>query len=238
MDAALISGLFALSGAIGGQVLNNLLTSNRERKKYEKEVYQELYSPVLLDIVAFYDIKTNWRRGHDIKDHIVEENLAKEIRDKISSNIKYANSSIISAYQELKRFDYLEDLSGFAEERQWLFLCKTVLSEAYCFLKKEKLLYQNQLDLINEYRIKFFLWFTIVDHVKDAVTPVEVMSGFWCVSSDAFTESFYEHLLVRFEKVKREYFKDVFEDEFKRYIQEGCEEIFEEMIDKIDNQIP
>ncbi|MDT0161871.1 hypothetical protein [Bacillus sp. AG4(2022)] len=235
---ALISGLFALSGALGGQVLNNILTNNREGKKYEKEVYQELYSPVLLDIIALYDIRTNFRRSHDIKDHIIEENLVNEIKEKINNNIKHANSAVISAYQELKRFDYYEDLSGFAEERLKLLLYKTLLSEAYNHLKKEKLLNQSQLSLINEYRIKYFLWYMMVDYIKDSVTPVEIMSRFWCISEDVYTDSFYEHLQVRFEKVERGFFKDVFESEFKGYILDDCEDMFADMLEKIDNQIP
>ncbi|MGF6950097.1 hypothetical protein QF028_002602 [Neobacillus sp. B4I6] len=233
----LISGLFALTGALVGQAYNNFLTNKRERKKYEKEIYQELFSPILLDIIAFYDIKTNWRRGHDIRDHVKEDDLVLHIKEKISSNIKYANSPIISAYHDLKRFDYYEDFTGFIQEQKWLKLCLTLLDETYKFVKKEKLLHENQLVLINNYRIKYFIWYLLIEHIGDQDQATEIISAFWCISPETFTESFYEHLLVRFEHVKREYFATVFESELKHLVIDGCEGLFQEMVERIENNI-
>jgi hypothetical protein len=113
VNTALISGLFALTGAIIGQVVNNRLTIKREDQKYKKEVYQELYSPILNDLYAIVDITLNYRKGHDIKQEVHEEDYWGNVLHLVENNLKYASPEVVSAYQELSKFQYYDDFSGF-----------------------------------------------------------------------------------------------------------------------------
>jgi hypothetical protein len=104
---------------------------------------------LFLKIIAYYDVKTDFRRAHDIKDNINEFELIDSIKDTVKSNMKYANSSIISSYYELNRYEYYEDFSGFAEEIYFINLCHVLLDEMYVYVKEEKILGSQHITLFN-----------------------------------------------------------------------------------------
>ncbi|ASS70096.1 hypothetical protein [Bacillus atrophaeus] len=100
----LIPLLAAILGAILGQLLSHLFTHQREKKKLEKEVYQNLVAPYLNDVIFYINSETIIRAQHDLEERIDIEQVIKNI----NQNIKYGNSKLFLAL-----FDYQDSRTYF-----------------------------------------------------------------------------------------------------------------------------
>jgi len=54
--------------------------------------------PLLNKIIAYYDVKTNFRRGHDVCDNVSETDIEQDVITHVFNNIKYASSRLISEF--------------------------------------------------------------------------------------------------------------------------------------------
>lgn len=141
---AIITGSAALLGAVLAQILSHWFTIRRENNKYYREVYQNLLSPILLDIYYYFEIATHFRKGHDTKDGINEDILIQNVINHIQKNIKYANPKLISAFERYKGFGYFEDLSGLFQESSKLDLIIAILDQAILLSRKVDLFEKEQ----------------------------------------------------------------------------------------------
>src|SRR5215216_5093398 len=118
IQTALIAGAVALIVAIItqtvsviNQILTHRLTQARETQKYYNEIYQMLFAPVVSDAFLYFDMISNFRRGHDTTPEM-EREVKNKVIGHIGNNLIYASPHLISAHHEIatQRF---KDETGF-----------------------------------------------------------------------------------------------------------------------------
>ncbi|MDP7988250.1 hypothetical protein Q9B79_00190 [Bacillus sp. MHSD_36] len=103
-DWAIVVGFFvtAISGVIV-QLASHYLTKIREEKKYQKECYQTLFSPIVFKVIKY--IQAENVRGFKEK----PDKLFKEIIDHLGLNIKYAAPRFVMKYENFRHVDFKLD---------------------------------------------------------------------------------------------------------------------------------
>lgn len=230
VNTALISGIFALTGAIIGQIINNKLTIKRDQDKYNKESYQELYSPILNDLYAVVDISLHFRKGHDTNIETHEEDYWDNILYIVETKLKYAGSNVVSAYQELIKYNYIEDYTGFTKEIKRVKLARILLDEIHDLVLNTGIMDSEQLNKINYYRNIYLLWENIFDYLGDRNLSEMVMKYHWIYDSEKLSASFYENIKMRFDLVRKEYFPNIFYELISEIVNEECLDIFESQV--------
>ena len=117
----IITGLFALSGALFAQIIAHRFAISRDNNKFNKEVLQKLYLPILFDIYMYLDISTPRKRSAEIKYDLRDDKSITEVGDKIvnhiSNNIMYASNNLINSYHDFKTHYYKTDtVDGYANK--------------------------------------------------------------------------------------------------------------------------
>ncbi|MEK3801783.1 MULTISPECIES: hypothetical protein [Bacillus] len=127
-SAATLIGAFI--GACVAQYFSHRLVLKRERKSNQRVFYNELYAPILLEMYTYCDYITEFNRGILKDKHpIDEEKLLDEINKHIGKNLKYASPKIINAYNKLKQYEYIDDLSGMSVYLSQFNLFEEILNE-------------------------------------------------------------------------------------------------------------
>ncbi|MDF1964690.1 hypothetical protein P2R64_32325 [Priestia megaterium] len=127
--------------AVLGQMAANLFTNKRENKKYDKECFQNFYSPLVFKVIEYVyneSFKTSEMENESFNEIDFEKSLLnpepifEEIIKYMGDNLKYANPELIMIYEEVKAMASLiqrdkEDPSSNVEYR--LSLCREFLLE-------------------------------------------------------------------------------------------------------------
>ncbi|WP_409018009.1 hypothetical protein ACJJTF_16220 [Bacillus velezensis] len=120
----------AFIGACVAQYFSHRLVLKRERKSNQRVFYNELYAPILPEMYTYCDYITEFNRGIMKDKHPIDEKkLLNEINEHIIKNLKYASPKIINAYNKLKQFEYIDDLSGISVDRAQFILFEEILNE-------------------------------------------------------------------------------------------------------------
>lgn len=98
----------SFGAALSAQMAANFFTNRREDKKYDRECFQNLYSPLLLRITKYVSCENY--KAHDEEaiagsfslEELETETLFKEIMEYMGRNLKYAHPEIIIEYEFLK----------------------------------------------------------------------------------------------------------------------------------------
>jgi hypothetical protein len=100
--------VLTIAGSFGAastaQIISHLLTQRREEKKYNKECFQKLYSPIIFKINDYLFCEGLNTSFKDKSLAFDTEKLFNEISDKIGENLMYANTELILEYEELQSF--------------------------------------------------------------------------------------------------------------------------------------
>ncbi|GAB6179948.1 hypothetical protein JCM14036_12670 [Desulfotomaculum defluvii] len=129
----------AFLGAFVAQYISHLLAKKRDKRNYFREIFQNLYSPLLLDVYSYLDIATHFRRGHDIKLEVNDEDILNNIIKYIGDNLKYVTPKLLTYYHTVKIYEYQDDFSGFMNEFHRIKLCEVFLDEFRMVSKKSGL---------------------------------------------------------------------------------------------------
>lgn len=143
LDKPINASIYTLLVALISTILTYYASSIQDKNKYEKERLQVLYVFILKEIITYYKVKTNWRRGHDVCDNVSEKDIQKTITNHIEKNLKYASSSLISEYMKIESYDYIEDFKGDMKDIEFLNFSKIILNDIILLNKKCKVLDSN-----------------------------------------------------------------------------------------------
>ncbi|MDL9994663.1 hypothetical protein [Bacillus stercoris] len=143
----------AFIGACVAQFFSHRLVLRREKKNNQRLYYNELYAPILLKMYKYCDFITEFNKSILKDDPIDEQLLLNEINDHIGEKLKYASPKIINAYNELKRFDYVDDLSGISLDCAQFNLYEEILNELIKIAPYDR----KSKKEISKYRTMYFL---------------------------------------------------------------------------------
>ncbi|PEU16120.1 hypothetical protein [Bacillus sp. AFS019443] len=171
--------LATFTGASIAQVVNYRFTLKKDEKQYDRECYQNLYSPIIYKVLVYYDVKTIYRKDQ-LRVEFKEDEIFEEILELFSKNLKYATPNLISLYEAVKERDIYEDLSG----------QRNVISEIeFCFeLLRESAKNAKSLgikDISNQfmkYRMLYGIWL-VVARYYDYSVGVQLMRREWAVET-------------------------------------------------------
>ncbi|MBW7476685.1 hypothetical protein K0T92_18360 [Paenibacillus oenotherae] len=182
-NPAVITSIATLIGAFIGasvaQYVSHKLSLSREREKYNKEVFQKLFSPIIFEVFGYFDVANAFRKGHDIKLHIDEKEILNKIYVHIAENMRYATPILIGEYYNIKRHEYEDDQSGYYSDVRGMQFISLFLQEARSVIKKAKLSKISVIRQINRYMFNYYLWSGLIRHYEDANSASLIMSYHW-----------------------------------------------------------
>lgn len=159
---ALITASAAFIAGILAQILSHGFTIKRENDKYRREIYQNLYAPILLDVYMYFDLKTFFKKNPTIPD-LNEKKLMDDILNHIEKNIKYASPELISIYQSVKKYEILHDNLGSKDINVGLLLF-IYLNDLYKINQKTKLFTSGIKRKLVQNQVYYGLWALIESH--------------------------------------------------------------------------
>lgn len=169
--------VISISGAFGvaatGQVISHYFSQKREDEKYNKECFQNLYSPAIHKVLEYiyaenFKYTLIFTNEYDI-DHAEEESKKygfdtnrafEEITELLSKNIKYTNPDISMLYEDINsNIKSNNKYEGYLWDDRIL-LCREILIE-YTKLSKKLKLYSKKM----KERLDSALLFTQLYHL-------------------------------------------------------------------------
>lgn len=147
--------------------------------KYERERFQTLYMPLLNKITAYYDVKTHWRRGHDICDSVSEGDIEQYILKHVSDNIRYASSKLISEFMSIDRYNYIEDFKGDMFQIEFLLFNSIILDDVLRLNHKCKIFNSSLEKYINYYYRMYVVYSIIAKATNDEQKSTLFISWQW-----------------------------------------------------------
>ncbi|WP_238883873.1 hypothetical protein [Clostridium sp. YIM B02551] len=159
--------LGALIGATIAQYISHRFTNKREKDKYFKEVYQKLFASVFLDIYAYLDISTHFRRRNDIKYNVNENDLLIKVLKSIENNLMYASPKLITYFNNVKKNQYQNDFSDFRYRIDELNLFTVFLEELYTKSRKMKLLDSRSKKELVKYMVLYKVWIIYSEYYQN-----------------------------------------------------------------------
>ncbi|MEM4997227.1 hypothetical protein WKH56_32050 [Priestia sp. SB1] len=145
--AITIMGSFGAAST--AQIVSHILTNRREKKKYERECLQHLYSPVIFTIIDYIEAEADKASCIEIKEIMESEGeeynekeyeekllrpdpLFEKIINSVGENLKYAHPALIMVYEEVKAMsasfkDNKEEYINIFDSR--IQMCKELLLE-------------------------------------------------------------------------------------------------------------
>lgn len=155
--SAILTASAAFSGALIAQVISHFLSMRRENSKYDREIYQCLFSPIIPEVLSYFDFIVQPYGGNK-KETIKGEDIKKEVINHISNSLKYATPSIILKFDEVRKYKYFDDLSGEHQPLKEMELFFVILEEYYKLVRKNKILDKTNLNGIIHYQVYYLLW--------------------------------------------------------------------------------
>lgn len=156
LDIASNAWVTLIVGAAGAQIINHLIIEKRERKKNWLTARSKFYWPLYTMIINYFETSTAFRRD-DLREQRSPYEIRKEIFEVFEKNIEYADSKILIAFHEYKRFKLYEDFSDNGTFLKELDLFFEVIELFYIkSLKNREIRYD---DVFFKSRILFFqIW--------------------------------------------------------------------------------
>ncbi|MFZ2539946.1 MAG: hypothetical protein WAX04_13785 [Oscillospiraceae bacterium] len=191
--ASIYVAIMAFIGASIAQIVAHCLTMNRERKKWYRETYQKLFAPIISEVYNFIEIRTHFRKGHDVE-QCVDDNLIKmNIIKHIGGNIMYADPDLINSYQ---RHSYRKMVPGFrmSSEIYDLELILSFLDNLYSVVKKLRIFDKETICILNKYRVLYLIWINAFYLFEDNGRTIEFMKYKFYFNTEMFTDRYYRKL--------------------------------------------
>ncbi|WP_134687527.1 hypothetical protein [Brevibacillus migulae] len=194
-EPALIGATIGFVGAITAQIVSHFFTQRRETQKFNKEIYQNLFAPVLLDVYSYLDIVTHFRKHHDLKYGVNESDFRDKIINHIGTNLKYASPNLILSYEAVLRNDYEEDFSGYLSSISDLDLMLQFLDDLYELNQRTKLFDEAKTRKVNQYRVLYLIWVFLARYESLGVekSAFQVAYKFY-FSNERLTAKFYDEV--------------------------------------------
>ncbi|MCJ8010158.1 hypothetical protein MUG84_00185 [Paenibacillus sp. KQZ6P-2] len=127
-----------ITGAIGGQLLNHLIISRKEKIKSEKEFKSRFYIPLYGAIKTYFESHTAFRRG-DLTHVGKTPSIQREkIVEFIENNLQYTNTEVAEAFYKKKYSNIYDDNWGFREITLDNDLFCNILKSYYLISSKKK----------------------------------------------------------------------------------------------------
>jgi hypothetical protein len=147
---AILTLLSALSGAIIGQLVSHTLTKNREEKNRIKKIYTTLYFSSLIKIFLYFDIKFNFRRLHDVKYGVNEEELMEELLRELKGNLHYLTPNTLFRLENVESENYFDDQRGDPLSNKYR-LVSAFLDDLYKYQMDYRILEERHFKKVMEY---------------------------------------------------------------------------------------
>lgn len=184
--------LGAFIGAIVAQYLSHRLTLKRERIKHLSEIYYKLFSPIVFEIYSYIDIRTHFRRGHDINPDVSEELIYSQIFDHMESNLMYASPKLKKAFHEVKKSKYSFDGSGFMTQLNELIFLLTILEDLYSLESDLKIYDEENINGLINNKIYLIIWALLLYISSEESQALEVVKYKWLLDDAKLNEKNYK----------------------------------------------
>ncbi|WP_339220467.1 hypothetical protein [Paenibacillus sp. FSL H8-0332] len=158
MNIPLLGASIGASAALTAQIVSHWLTKRREKEKNVREIYQKLYAPVILDVISYFDIATNFRKMHDIKDNVSEQTIQENIKKHVANNLMYASPRLLNSLHNVKKNDYYEDFSDGESMLRELEMFLITLDELLKHSKKMEFFDEDFKRNIVRYEVLYIVW--------------------------------------------------------------------------------
>ncbi|RKN75019.1 hypothetical protein [Paenibacillus ginsengarvi] len=152
----------AFIGACVAQYFSHRLTIRREAIKNYRDTYFQLIAPIIIDVYAYFDMSTMFRKAHDLNEGFSEKEYKNKFLKHISENLKFASPGLRQAYTKVFRAKYTFDGEGSLEYRSELILFYTFLEDFYSINKKIKILDKRDKIELEMHMIYFSIWHMLV----------------------------------------------------------------------------
>ncbi len=187
--ASLLGATIGASAAVTAQLFSHFLTKRREQEKYTREVYQNLFAPIIFDVFAYFDVSTDFRKHHNLKSSITENDISEKILDHVKNNLRYASPSLISKYHFIARNTYFEDNSGFYHFLNVLEFYISILDEVDKLTTKLNLFDKNFQNMIIRYKILYLTWSASLQHFQNSTKAYAFISLNFHFNSKKYTKN-------------------------------------------------
>ncbi len=197
--AALIAAVSAIAGSLLTQIFSNRQTVNRERQRYNIEVYQKFFAPILMDVFLYFDMRTAFRRGHDVNPN-EEKAIYQRIFKHFEDNIREASPRFTFEYQAVKS-SYITDQSGVYPQIAELELIHTFLDELHHVVRNYASFDDrggtSQADAVDYYRFMYRFLVVSTNHHFDLVKGAQYTSLRWLFNKQILNNRIYRSLVYR-----------------------------------------
>ncbi|KJR44317.1 hypothetical protein UF75_5301 [Desulfosporosinus sp. I2] len=183
----IITASAAFTGAVIAQVISHWFSVRRELKKERKTIYQNYFAPIVPELFLYIDSMTHFYGGNK-KVNVNEEEFKTHIIDHISKNLRYASPRVLSLFNSVNKYKYMDDLSGFNKEIQELELLLGVLDEYYHLAKESKILEKKELGQILSYRVNYLFWLCVLNYCQWPKKSVCITAYKWLLDDTKYNE--------------------------------------------------
>jgi len=188
----IIAATAAFVGAIFAEIVSHSLALYREDKLYNREVYQKLYAPILLDVYIYFEMRTGFRRGHDVNPK-EERKIYEKIKEHFSNSLMFAGPKFISAYHNSQQVR-IGDETGFMSELYEVELLLIFLDELHVLAKHNKIFDKSVHLQITHYRALFRIWLIAGSMLTSETLGAMFLRHKWQFNYQSLTERFYHQL--------------------------------------------
>lgn len=175
-SSATIAMFVTIIAALLAQVAAHLFTLWREHIKSRREIYQNLYAPIIADVFAYINSKVIIYGGNK-KESINTEEFKEKVIKHLESNSKYASRNLVENLNEISKYKYLDDLTGFVKEHKELILLHTFINEYRKSVITLKVASKDYLNEIIEVQMGYLLWICVYGQLCDPEEARRVASN-------------------------------------------------------------
>ncbi|WIV92100.1 hypothetical protein QNH49_22560 [Bacillus bombysepticus] len=172
--------LATFTGASIAQIVSYRFTLKKDAQQYDRECYQNLYSPIIYKVLLYYDVKTIYRKDQ-LKAEFTEDKIFEEILQIFSENLKYATPNLISVYENVKKRDIYDDFSGQRDNISEIEFCFALLEEGA--KNAERLEIKDISNQFMKYRMLYGIW-VVVSRNYGYPVGYQLMRHDWMMQSD------------------------------------------------------
>lgn len=183
--------LGAFIGAFVAQYLSHKLTLKRDRLKHLGEIYYKLFSPIIFEIYSYIDIRTHYRRGHDINPDVNENLIFSQIFNHVESNLMYASPKLKKSFHEVKKSTYSYDGSGFITQQLDLLFLLAILEDLHSLESVLKMYDEENINELINNKIYLIIWTLILHISSDESEALEVIKHKWLLDDATLNERNY-----------------------------------------------
>lgn len=176
----IFTALASFTGASFAQLFSYRFGMKKDEKQYDRECYQNLYSPIIYKTLLYYDVKTIYRKDQ-LKVEFEEDKIFGEILQIFSENLKYATPNLISAYENVKQRYIYEDFSGQRDNISEIEFCFYLLEEGA--KNAERLGVKDVSNQFMKYRMLYGIWL-LVSRYYGYFEAYQLMRHDWLIQNE------------------------------------------------------